>query len=230
MKRLATAALVSLLLASAARADVLQLTDGRHLTGTIKGATAAGVVIEVNGRDVMVPEGLVSGLLFDTVSPPPVVASPPSAPAPPRATFSPQLEEALTALRRLQTATAGAVTQTDYARLVGEIKERVEPLLGGAPEASDLKSPATAALRYHVFAAEAWGVYDRKGDLATVGRDPVVAECDRLREAITRDAMRFRFNPADPAFAGLMAGSEGLPALWACAAGKLAEVERRSAK
>jgi hypothetical protein len=58
----------------------------------------------------------------------------------------------------------------------------------------------------------------------------VISQCRDLRELIARDAARWQFNPLDPAFAGLIAASEGLPALWTCAADAVAHAEERAGR
>ncbi len=90
----------------------------------------------------------------------------------------------------------------------------------GDPRA-DLKKALTTAMRLYAFAASAWSVYAEKGDLAGVGRDPAIAECPQLQRSIDRDAADWKFKADDPAFVGLIAGSEGLPDLWACASDRL---------
>ncbi|PYN06403.1 MAG: hypothetical protein DME06_18515, partial [Candidatus Rokuibacteriota bacterium] len=89
-----------------------------------------------------------------------------------------------------------------------------------------MKKALTTAMRLYAFAASAWSVYADKGDFAGVGRDPAIAECPQLQRSIDRDAAQWKFKADDPAFVGLIAGSEGLPDLWACASDRLDAVAK----
>lgn len=99
---------------------------------------------------------------------------------------------------------------------------------GEGAERSEVRDAIDAAVRYHAFAARAGFVYEGQGDLAAIGRDPVVGECRPLTELIVRDAKDLGLNPADPAVAGLVTATEGAPALRACAGEQIAEAERRA--
>jgi len=163
----------------------------------------------------------------------PAEATPPVPPAPPRPTIviaklsSSTLRDALQALFDLRAAAGPGISSDDYAARVAQAKPPVDRYLGdGGDVHADVKSALTTAMRLYSFAASAWSVYVDKGDFARIGRDPTIAECPRLQRAIERDATDWKFKADDPAFAGLIAGSEGLPDLWACASDTLVAAEK----
>ena len=110
---------------------------------------------------------------------------------------------------------------------VGDATARVDRYLKDPEDSrAGIKRALASAMRFFSFAATAWSNFDARGDFGAVGRASAIGECPRLREAIERDAARWEFGANDPAFAGLIAGSEGLHDLWACAADKVDEAER----
>lgn len=228
-----------------ASADVVELTSGQRIVGTVKEATASGVVIEVRGRELRIRQANVQAITFDG-SPPgsvtkaaPVATAAPTAPLPsqrpsppsPTALPSPlpaQIAAALAALGGLQAATVDVLAPADYAARVEEVRREVERALGDASDQPDVRAAITAAVRYHAFAAFAETVYEARGDLASIGGDPIVAECPSLTELVARDAARLQLNATDPAVVGLFAATEGASSLRACAGEKIAEAERRA--
>lgn len=219
------------------RADVVELTTGQRIQGTVKEATPAGVVIVVGGREMRIRQERIRSISFEAVrrapapapSPVtvPVAARPPAAPPPPPLPAG--VATAVTALGRLQAVTTRPVAPGDYAALVEEVRREVERSLGDAPaDHADTRRAIGTAIRYHAFAALAGTVYDAKGDLASVGRDPLIAECRQLAELVAGEAARLGLNPIDPVVVGLIAASEGPPALRACASEKITEAETRA--
>lgn len=232
-----------------ARADVVELTTGQRIEGTVKEATAVAVVVEVDWGEIRIRPERVRSITFETAtrapapapprtSSPPVVAAPapPARPAPAPAPVVPTLSPlpapiatALSALGRLQTATMSPLAGNDYAALVDEVRREVERSLGDpASDQPDVRNAIGSAIRYHAFAAFAGVVYEARGDLASVGRDPVITECRGLAELTAREAERLKLDPKDPAVVGLIAASEGASALRACASEKLTEAETRA--
>ncbi len=218
-----------------AAADVVELTTGERIDGTVVQTTATGLVIELSdGRLVRLEQSRVAAIRFDPTSraapaPAPTLSRPVVAPVPRLASV--ELETAFFAFRRLHAATARPLAREDYDALIAETRERVDQYLT-APVADDLgiRQALDTALRYHIFAAAAWARYEARVDLRLLGTDPVISQCRDLRELIARDAARWQFNPHDPAFAGLIAASEGLPALWTCAADAVAHAEERAGR
>jgi hypothetical protein len=223
-----------------ARADVVELTTGERIVGTVLPPAPDGLPIELpDGRVLRVDPSRVAAIRFEPAGPPATHGPPPSprggpaaAPAPgpilgpPPRSAAAEREQAFFAFRRLHAATARSVAREDYEALVAEARERVDRYLTApADEDLDVRQAFDTALRYHIFAAEAWARYDARADLRPLGSDPVVRQCRELRELIARLAARWRLSPNDPALAGLVAGSDGLPALWACAADAIARAE-----
>ena len=273
----ATALILGAALPRLAAGDLIDLTTGERVRGTIKGATAAAVVIEVGGRERTIPQRLIRGLVFEPAgapaSPGVAAAKPPRAPArspaarsappaaprpeakpaaaaaepariearavePPRPAPPPRpaleiarvspvsLREAMQALLDLRAAAVEGVSHADYATRTDDAKPRVLAYLSEAEGRADIKQAIESAMRLYSFAATAWSVYATRGDFAVVGRDPILGECPRLVKAIEEDAARWHFDAKNPGFAGMIAGSEGVPDLWACAADRLGEAEQ----
>ena len=116
----------------------------------------------------------------------------------------------------------------DYMARVEGVSREIAPTLSDPADRRDVRDAIDAAVRYHAFAARAGTVYEGQGDLAAIGRDPVVAACRPLTELVARDAEQLGLNPSDPIVVGLVAATEGAPALRACAAEQIAEAERRA--
>jgi hypothetical protein len=285
LRGVALAAVVCAAWPSPSAADVVELTTGQKLVGVIKGITAKGLVIEVQGRERTIAQRLVLSLAFGPArpaSPPagaaptpaavalPVAAAPPPpadpaptpaesptapgepaappepGPTPPAAKaaeatppapsgstivlarLSPStLRDAIQALLDLRAVAVPGTSPAEYKARVVQATPIVDRYRAddGDPRA-DLKRALTTAMRLYAFAAAAWSVYAEKGDLAGVGRDPAIAECPQLQRSIARDAADWKFKADNPAFAGLIAGSEGLPDLWACASDRLDAVAK----
>jgi hypothetical protein len=263
-----------------AAADVVELTTGERISGTVTRTTATGIVIDVKGRERTVKQRLVRQITFEPLapaspSPPgPNSAETPADPAPSAATgadtqagakpsdvMGPEpgsapaateaepppsppeialdldalkpstLREAMRKLSELRAATTDGVDHDRYRALMDEVNASVDRYLkDAADDRAQVKQSLAAATRLYAFAGMAWRVFDTKGDLSTVGRAPTISESPQLRQAIERDAARWKFRADDPAFAGLIAGSEGLRDLWSCAADRINEAARLIAK
>ena len=137
------------------------------------------------------------------------------------------LRDAMQALLDLRAAAVPGASPEEYKARVVQATPLVDRYRAddGDPRA-DVKKALTTAMRLYAFAASAWRVYADKGDFAGVGRDPAIAECPQLQRSIDRDAAQWKFKADDPAFVGLIAGSEGLPDLWACASDRLDAVAK----
>jgi hypothetical protein len=172
----------------------------------------------------------------EAAAPPPTTVKPAETgepKAPPRPTIvlaklSPTtLRDAMQALFDLRAASVPSASPKEYAARVAQAQPRIDRYLRDDGDTRlDVKKTVGAAMRLYSFAAAAWTVYAEKGDFASVGRNAALTECPQLRQAIERDAADWKFKADDPAFAGLIAGSEGLPDLWACASDWLASAER----
>ena len=237
----------------AARADVIELMNGVRVVGTVTEATARDIVIKVGESSVRIRQDRVRSVTFDdarsagvekpdaakpdavkpdaekpdaatpdAAKPEVVVSSTPvRAPVP----LSPPIAAALAALDRLQAVTARSLIPAEYAGRVDEVRRTVEEALAQEPDRGDVRAAMVTALRYHEVAALAGATYEERGDLAAIGREPLVAECRPLRELIAQDAARLRLNPDDPTVIGLFVATEGAPFLRTCAGDKIAEAE-----
>lgn len=134
----------------------------------------------------------------------------------------------MAALGRLQDATVTPLAPSDYVARVEDVKREVAPTLGNPSDRADVRNAIGAAVRYHAFAAFAGTVYESRGDLAAIGQDPVVIECGSLTDLVARDAKELGLNPSDPTVVGLLAATEGAPALRECAADEIDKAALRA--
>ena len=226
------AILGSLTVPLGAHADVIELTNGERIVGKVKDATPTGVVIQVRGKDVRIPQARVRSIAFEAEPAPGPAARPQGRPLA-LATARPPAERpvpahvaaALSALAGLQDATVNALPAGDYTARVEETRRQVEHALAEGPDDAHVRTAIAAALHYHAFAAYAEGVYEARGDLGAIQHDAVVAQCIPLSERVTHDAEQLKLNPQDPTVVGLLSATEGATPLRACAAQKMAEAE-----
>jgi hypothetical protein len=155
--------------------------------------------------------------------PPPAAVTPPAppVPAPP-----PVLETIVRSLRELHSSITPSVSLNDYASRVAATRADVERLVTSAPE------PARAQVRdvldVHRLAVGAWRartVNDRD-EWGRIGRDPDIDLCASVKRAADaasgpRSASRAQARGA--------AVAASLPQLWACAAEKVAALDRMPA-
>jgi hypothetical protein len=240
--------LAAILSGVAARAEIIELTTGERVTGTVKGTTKQGLVVVVKGKQRVIPHRLIAGIEFDPAAgsekapaetapaAAPPLDEPPtrrvrqvarSRPEPDLATLAPPtLREAMQAVLELRASTAESPSREDYAARTQTAQAQVDRYVGDASDRrAAVKQALASAMRFYATAVSAWSAFDARGDLAAIGRDPSIAACPHLRQTIEHDAAQWQFNPADPAFAGLMAGTEGVEDLWACASDKLNEAQ-----
>jgi hypothetical protein len=222
------------------RADVVELTNGQRIVGTITDVTEAGVRIEVDGRETRVPQADVRSIVFGAARAtpptpgPPDAAPAPSAPPPPAPTEAavqpgtppdprlPPVAAALAALERLQAATATPLAPAEYAARVDEARRAATPAFGDAAVPDEILRPLGAAIRYHAFAALT------RGDPAALAWDPLVADCRPLEQLAARETSRAPIDPKDPAVVRVLAKPEAARALRACAGEQIAEAERQA--
>lgn len=119
--RAIAAAVLGLLLASAALADTLELKDGRVLQGRYLGGTAAVLRFEVNGE---VQTFNVTQVVAVTFTGPSAASAPPAPeqpPAPPAAEVSPSAAPAVQSRDTMSSAPAAAAPAQDPAAQYGEV-------------------------------------------------------------------------------------------------------------
>ena len=214
-------AVLGLLLASTAAADVVQLQDGHQVTGTFKEAAAGIVSIEVDGELVNFAQDKVRAIYF---------GSPPLTPGGLR---SGPLGEALDALKALQSVTAAGVDYKEYSSRVLDAKVKVDRFLESAPPDSATRGAIAKSIRFYILASTAWNGRVNSGleQFPAVGRDPLLQQCDEAQDVLRKYVQHRR---ADESFGkgytdGLTIAISGLPALWSCAAREIAAAENATA-
>ena len=208
MPRLFGFALVMLLAASPALADVIELKTGQRVEGTLKQATPASVSVEVGGQTITFEGEKVRAIYFGSAS---LVSAP-----------SPR-HDALQAIKSLQSIANAGTTFSDYAPRVGDAKAVSDRYVSTA---AVTEGPAASALdevaRCHTLAMRAWSERIANGrlDLRT---DPVIIPCllakGQMRQSEATD-------PGPLAFATREALYLAQQAFWSCASDKIAEAEK----
>ena len=225
----------------AGRADVVELTNGQRIEGTITDVADAEIRIEVDGRETRILQADVRSIAFGSAqstppSPGPVAAAPPPPASEPVAPPSvvpadprlPPITAALAGLERLQAATATPLPAEDYAARLDEARRAATPAFGDASVPDEILRPIGAAIRYHAFAALARGLDGAGGEATALAWDPVVADCRPLEQLIGRETSRRGIDPKDPRVIRTLAGVEATLVLRACAGEQIAEAEQRA--
>jgi len=226
-----------------ARADVIELTNGQRVEGTITDIGGAEIHVEVDGREMRILQADVRSIAFgpagSTSAPPgppsaaaaPPAAAPEPAPVPSVAPADPRLPPiaaALAGLERLQAATATPLAAADYAARLDEARRAVTPAFGDASVPDEILRPIGTAIRYHAFAALARGLDGGGGDTMALAWDPVVADCRPLGQLVARETSGRGIDPKDPRVVAALARIDATLALRACAGEQLAEAERHA--
>ena len=173
---------------------------------------------------------LLSGLAGQRTSPPRAPAPPPPAaatpPPPPIAAPPPALETIVRPLRELQSSITPSVSLNDYASRVASTRAEVERLVTSAPEPA--RTQVREVLDVHRLAVGAWRArtVNDKDEWERIGQDPDIDLCVSVKRAAdaasgSRSVSRGRARGA------VVAAS--LPQLWACAAEKVAALDRTPA-
>jgi hypothetical protein len=189
-----------------AGADVVELKNGQRVEGTFQQATPSGIVIEVGGQRIVFKQGQVRAIYFGSAPPSSSSAAPVTSAQPSAA------QDALKALRGLQSVTTSGISYREYAPRVSDAKITVDQYLrepGGDPEA---KKAIATTMGYHVLASSVWNVEvsernasDRANRLSRLLQQPIVKTCSDLTP---------------------VTGAPGVPTIWECASAKLADAER----
>jgi hypothetical protein len=173
---------------------------------------------------------LLSGLAGQRTAPPRAPAPPPPAaatpPPPPVAAPPPALETIVRPLRELQSSITPSVSLNDYASRVASTRADVERLVTSAPEPA--RTQAREVLDVHRLAVGAWRArtVNDKDEWERIGQDPDIDLCASVKRAAdaasgSRSVSRARARGA--------AVAASLPQLWACAAEKVAALDRTPA-
>jgi hypothetical protein len=226
------AAGILMILSAVARADVVELKDGKKLEGTVKQVTPAGVVIDVGGKDTTVERDKIKGIQLG------------DPPKPKPSAFG----EAVEALRAAQDLTSRTPTYDTYMARVTSARFAVE-IFAREPEADPKRKAAVAeALGFYTFALEAWQARLKTYGYTSLETNPAVEKCAPLKKELDAATARaakaaddFKAEVArveaakdpkpppppmpTPFEPGVHIADKGLPALWACAADRLAGVQ-----
>jgi hypothetical protein len=194
-------------------ADVIELKTGERIEGTLKQATPASVSVELGGQTITFEGEKVRTIYFGT-------APSPQGPK----TNGP---DGLAALKSLTAATRVGLSYREYSRRVLDTKPSVDRWIGGSADAAE-KTAATQAMALHVLASRAWRARIVKDGFDAVARDPALSTCEPAKKVLESAAKRDGFALDNSGWVALTLGSEGIPALWACAADKTAEAEKHS--
>lgn len=133
--------------ASFAIADVVELKTGQRVEGTLKKLSLSSASIEVGGQLITFESGKIRAIYFG------------AAPGPAPSTARPShAQDALRALKDLQSATSANVTYRDYGPRVTDTKIRVDRYLR-SPEQGDanVREALKLALGSYVAIASLWG-------------------------------------------------------------------------
>jgi hypothetical protein len=155
----------------------------------------------------------------------PAPPAPPAAalPLPPAVTAPPALETIVRSLRELQSSITPSVSLNDYASRVASTRVDVERLATSAPEPA--RAQVREVLDVHRLAVGAWRArtVNDKDEWERIGQDPDIDLCASVKRAAdaasgSRGVSRARARGA--------AVAASLPQLWACAAEKVAALDR----
>lgn len=196
-----------------AHGDVIELKTGERIEGTLKQATPASVSVEVGGQTITFEGDKVRTIHFGAA---------PSPPAP-----KTNGADGLAALKALTAATRVGLSYREYSRRVLDTNPPVNRWIQGSADAAE-KTAATQAMALHILASRAWRARIAKDGFDAVARDPVLSTCDPAKKVLESAAKRDGFTLDNNAWVALTLGSEGIQALWACAADRMVEAEKHA--
>jgi hypothetical protein len=188
-------------------ADVVELRNGQRVDGVFRQGSGTNVTIEVGGQRLTFPSSQVRAIYFGTA---------------PASTGTPQAsgrQDALKALRGLQSVTAGGVTYREYGGHVNDANVRVDEYLR-EPTTDDggTRAAIAAAMRYYVIASSVWSTAISSDDqtlrqlrLTPLREDPLIKQCPDSERA---------FNWVE-----LMGQASQVALFWKCAGDKITEAE-----
>ena len=157
-------------------------------------------------------------------APPPPPATTP--PPPPVAAPPPALETIVRSLRELQSSITPSVSLNDYASRVASTRADVERLVTSAPEPA--RGQVRDVLDVHRLAVGAWRArtVNDKDEWERIGQDPDIDLCASVKRAADAASGSRSVSRAQARGAAVAAS---LPQLWACAAEKVAALDRMPA-
>jgi hypothetical protein len=159
---------------------------------------------------------------LDAPEPAVVVSAPPPPPAPRAA-----LDEIVSSLRQLQSASNPTTPMNVYTSRVGFARADVDRFIG-ATTPGPQRTAVREIIEIHMLAAAAWKAraLDQKETWEVVGQDPAIELCPSVKRVVD-----FGRQPPDVSRvqARGAAVASAIPLLWECAAAKIAALDRAPA-
>jgi hypothetical protein len=153
---------------------------------------------------------------------PSVVASAPT--PPPAQQHRAALDEIVSSLRQLQSASTPTAPMSVYASRVGFAKADVDRFIGATAPGPE-RTAVREVLEIHMLAAAAWKAraLDQKENWEAVGQDPAIDLCPSVKRVVD-----FATQPPDVSRAQARgaAVASAIPLLWECAAARIAALDR----
>ena len=140
-------------------------------------------------------------------------------------------DAALAALAALATVARTGVAYQEYAPRVGEAQVAVDRYLRAEDGAPAIKGAIAGSLHFYALAGTAWNASRSRGNYAVIGSDGALNECEPAQQVIAESRRKAPYTwrskgAGEAATTGMVIANEGLGALWACGADKLAAAER----
>ena len=198
-----------------ALAEVIELKTGERIEGALAQATPASVTIEVGGQTITFEGEKVRAIYYGA--------------APSRQSARPAGANGLAALKALTAATRIGLSYREYSRRVLDTTPPVDRWIDEAGSAAE-KTAVRQAMALYTLASHAWQARIVKKGYEVVAHDPALAICEPATTLVASAAKRDRFAVDNSAGIALTLGSEGIPALWSCAAAQLVEAEKMLGK
>jgi hypothetical protein len=208
--------LASLAFATDVLGDAVELSSGERLTGRVTQVTIDTVVLEAEGRTISLERGRVRAIFL---TPAPNVAAPPASSS-----------EALAALKRLRAVTTSSTLELrSYTASLTQSREPIEKYVKQSAADVPLKALVSDALDLYDFAAAVWEsrLTNSATASAVIGRSPIIERCPALQTIVSR------YPPPtsqENAWRRGVSVEFEMPAIWSCAAEKVAEIERLSSR
>ena len=208
-----------------ASADVVELRGGDRVEGSLKEATAAGVVIEVAGQSIRFEVAKVRAIYFGVAGPPASQDAPPP-PAPPLSPLPPPASPgagALQLMQSLRSTVAAGTTLREYETRLNGTAPFVELYLAGLPPAA--AEALRDAIRYYLLAEWAWSNQGIATRTVWLRRDDVLARCPAYQEFASAMRAKGEAYYAERTRSYIVIADAAVPVLWSCASDKITEAE-----
>jgi hypothetical protein len=170
--------------------DVVELKTGQKVEGTFKGADEAAVRVEVGGQVITFKPDQVRAIYYG--------AAPAERPVAP-----PLRDEAIRALRGVESITTGGTTYREYVTRANDAKIVVDRYLQDRNSSGPERAAISGAMGFYAVAGVVWG--------ALITRRPVAPQDLRLLPGACRHATT---------------QNELYRGMWVCASERIAEAEK----